>query len=327
MKDNRYLKIIVCVLLVILLLAGGLLVYKNLTKNPEKGKESELKTDVTPFLYEVTKEGSSNKIYLFGSIHAAVKEDLDSLPEYVINAYKNSSYLACEIDDKSVNDPEVLKELTKYMVYDDGSTIKDHLSEETYNKLVNFLNERGMYSTMLDIYKPAYFLTLLEQLSAQDAGLNLNNSVDSYMLNKAREDNKTILEVESVLFQIELLYGFPDVLYDYMIDGMVDEYDETINELKELYNYWKKGDISGIDDTSKEEFAIESNYSEELKKAIDVYESGLIIDRNVKMTEKAIEYFNNNQDVFFMVGSAHIVGDKGIAKLLEENGYTVKLVK
>ena len=53
----------------------------------------------------------------------------------------------------------------------------------------------------------------------------------------------------------------------------------------------------------------------------------MLDDRNIGMKDKLEEYFNNGYDVFYMVGAAHLLGDKGIAKLVEQDGYTVKLVK
>ena len=44
------------------------------------------------------------------------------------------------------------------------------------------------------------------------------------------------------------------------------------------------------------------------------------------MTEKAIEYFNDNKDVFYMVGAAHIIGDKGIVNNLKKQGFIIKQV-
>jgi len=52
------------------------------------------------------------------------------------------------------------------------------------------------------------------------AGLNSYDGIDIHFLKKARDDNKEILEVESVTFQYELLTGFSDELYDLIIKAL-----------------------------------------------------------------------------------------------------------
>jgi uncharacterized protein YbaP (TraB family) len=47
-------------------------------------------------------------------------------------------------------------------------------------------------------------------------------------------------------------------------------------------------------------------------------------DRNVAMTGKMEEYLKGKDPVFVVVGAAHIVGDKGIAKQLRDKGYKVE---
>jgi len=52
----------------------------------------------------------------------------------------------------------------------------------------------------------------------------------------------------------------------------------------------------------------------------------LLDDRNVTMAAKVDEYLKGKDPVFVVVGAAHIVGDKGIAKLLRDKGYKVEQV-
>jgi hypothetical protein len=52
----------------------------------------------------------------------------------------------------------------------------------------------------------------------------------------------------------------------------------------------------------------------------------LLDDRNVMMTGKMEEYLKAKDPVFAVVGAAHIIGDKGIAKQLRDKGYKVDQV-
>jgi uncharacterized protein YbaP (TraB family) len=55
-------------------------------------------------------------------------------------------------------------------------------------------------------------------------------------------------------------------------------------------------------------------------------EKKLLDDRNVAMTGKMEEYLKGKEPVFVVVGAAHIIGDKGIAKQLRDKGYKVDQV-
>ena len=325
-KKRTTITVIIVTIAIILL---GLLVWLLKTKIIDKDVKESVpsKEQITPVMYEVTRDDSKNKIYLFGSIHIANTNDLE-FPEYILNAFLESDYLACEMDsDEFQKNSEKIQEEVMKMLYSDGTTIKEHISETSYNKIVNFLTEKQMYSPIYDFYKPYFFQSLMTLVMANDAKISSSDGIDDYFINKAKENNKGILEVEGFEFQNNLLLSFDDHLYELYLIEAIDHYDEQVNSLKELYNAWKKGNIEDILKYSDDEMDIESNYSETEIKLIKDYNKKLIDDRNITMANKVEEYFNDDKDVFFMVGALHVIGDKGIAKELEQRGYTVKITK
>jgi uncharacterized protein YbaP (TraB family) len=52
----------------------------------------------------------------------------------------------------------------------------------------------------------------------------------------------------------------------------------------------------------------------------------LLDDRNVTMAIKLDEYLKGKEPIFVVVGAAHIIGDKGLAKMLRDKGYKVDQV-
>lgn len=323
-KRTTFTVILVTIAIIILGLLAWLLKTKIIDKDVKESVPS--KEQITPVMYEVTKDGSKNKIYLFGSIHIANINDIE-FPEYILNAFKESNYLACEIDivEFQKNSKNLEEEVMK-MLYSDGTTIKEHFTEASYNKIVNFLTKKEMYSPIYDFYKPYFFQSLMTLVMASDAKISSESGVDEYFIQKAKENNKNVLEVEGFEFQNNLLLSFDDHLYELYLIEAIDHYDEEVNSLKELYEAWKKGNIEDILKYSDDEMEIESNYSESEIKLIEDYNKKLIDDRNNTMTNKVEEYFNDDKDVFFMVGALHVIGDKGIAKELEQRGYTVKQI-
>lgn len=324
MKKKRIIFITICILICGAI--GFLISYKLLDKEDGPKTETKEKEKITPLMYEITREGSNNKIYLFGSIHLSNIVDIE-FPEYLMNAYNNSHYLACEFDiiEYQSNQDEMMNDITK-MMYVDGSKVSDHLNNETYEKLVNFLKSKGMYSELYEMYKPFFFESLISQIMALDAGINTSSGIDDYFIRKAKSDNKNILEVETGSYQTDLLLSFSDKLYDLILLETIDKYQDEVNDLKELYASWKKGDSDKLLEFSDEEIETDETYTKEQIDLINDYNTKIINDRNQNMTNKLIEYFDNNYDTFYMVGTLHLIGDNGIAKLLEQKGYTVKQI-
>lgn len=325
---NKKLVIIISILSVIIVGLLGWFLYSKLYKKDNINDFPPLEQkELSPLMYEITKEGSNNKIYLFGSIHMINPSDLN-FPEYVRKAYNDSQYLACEMDSVAyTSDTNKMTEMVQQMLYQDGTTIKNHINNDTYNKLVKILKEKEMYSELLEMYKPVFFQSYLLNAVASDAKINSTSSVDEYFIKKAKTDNKNILEVEGGDFQMNLLLNTSDRLNELMLIEILDNYEDEVKSLRELYEAWRIGDVEKILVNSDEDIKKSDNYSKEDQALIDEYNYKMFDERNLNMTNTLIDYFNSNKKTFYMVGAAHLVGDKGIAHLLEEKGYIVKRVQ
>ena len=315
-KSNN---IFVIIVLLFTLLLAGIFCFFLLDKKSKKDNESNKKEVITPLMYEITKEGSNNKIYLFGSMHM-VNHDEFEYPNYVLDAYNNSDYVACEFDIVEYTENMNTMEMLADFMYADGSTIKDHISEETYNKMTTFLRDKYTYNENLDIYNLYFFETMVTQTVISNSKIANGEAVDSYFLKKAKEDKKNILEVESYDYQLNLFLSLPDKYMEMEILELIDNYDEALKELDDLYDAWKKGDAEKFIEDNE---GNTKDYTEEELKLYEEYNKKILTDRNIGMTDKLISYFDNNYKTFYMVGAAHLVGDNGIAHLLEQKGYKV----
>jgi len=307
MKKIKYLLLMLCV---VLMLSGC-----------AQEKPDEERVVNTPLLYEVTKEGSQNKLYLFGSIHVG-DDSMYPLPNYVMDAYHESEKVAAEFDlveyENNINISEQLILLSKFMLKD-GLKIKDVIGEELYNQGVDILKNIDLYSPLYDSYNPMMWYTLLENAGTLESGLDSELGIDKHILNLAKEDNKDILELESAEFQLEMLLGFDLDIQTYMLKSSIVEYQESIDNIKELYELYKEGDYGKLIEFLTETDSEPNQYDIE-------FNNKLITERNIKMFEKLEESFVNGDNVFCTVGLAHIIADGGIASLFGKNGYNVREV-
>lgn len=273
----------------------------------------------TPLLIEATKEGTDSKLYLFGSIHAA-DETLYPLPDYVLNAYKESDAIAVEFDlIEFTKDLSNQIELLSKFVYTDEKTIQDDIDEETYEKSVEILKEAGLYNMMMDNYKPIMWQSLLENAAMASSNLDEQYGVDNHFLKTAKEDDKKIIELESAQAQYDILLGFKDDVQVQLLKSSLNSYEESVNDLKKLYDFYKKGDKEELEGLLFKEDEKEDKYLEE-------YNKKLITERNEKMAKILNDITKKDETVFCTVGLAHIIGNAGIADILESKGYSIKII-
>ena len=97
---------------------------------------------------------------------------------------------------------------------------------------MDFLTKKNAYINVYEQYKLYFFVSLLSNLMAQDAKINATGGVDDYFEQKAYEDKKTVLEVESYDYQMNLFEEFPDELYDLMLSEEIDNYEESVAGLQ-----------------------------------------------------------------------------------------------
>ena len=266
-------------------------------------------------------------MYLFGSMHIVNLDEFD-FPKYLMDAYNNSDIVAPEFDIIAAEeDIKLMTEYTESLMYNDDTTLKDHLSEETYNGLIELFKSKNQYVEYYEMFKPELWESLLSNMMAEDAGLH-GDGADHYFLQLAKKDNKQIIDVESFEFQASFLNDLDEKIYDILIGEMVSNYDEGVEELKELYQIWKDGNVSEIERLALEGITEEDRqkYSEYEINLIEEYNNRMLRERNIGMKNKLEEFFNEDKKVFFMVGAAHLVGEDGIANLLILDGYTVKQV-
>lgn len=321
-RRNNKIALIGFIVVILLLLGGGLFYYFSSNKENNTNIDVNVKERITPILYEVTKNGSDNKIYLFGSIHIFDVNKIE-FPNKLIDAYNSSKYLAVEADIVSYMDNMNVEEYSKSFMYKDGTKLKDHVSKETYEKIVKFLKEYYYFDETLEMFNLEFIETVIADQILSIAKLKSNEGIDTYFLKKAKADNKQILEVESMEYQMSLSKKIPDKYYELSINNALDDVDKQVSDAKDLYKAWKKGDLESLSKLIEGDNTPNEKYTKEEIKIFEDYYKLMLTDRNSNMTNKLISYFEKNQNVFYMVGTAHLLGDKGIVQLLKDKGFNV----
>ena len=310
--------------------------YKEITD--EMPPEAEPENKATPLFYHVTGE-NGQEMWLLGTIHVGDNRTA-YLPQEIYDAFAASDALALECDTETFDeqmeeDEELSDQVSNLYFYDDGTTIADHIDEELYTEALKYVKATGNYHMNAEYMKPSIWSQGIENFfMRQGQTLTAEQGVEERLTKLAHDQGKEIREVESSLFQIEMLTGWSEELHEELLAGSLASsgaaYFESVNE---LYEMWCAGDEAVLREALSDEVDTSEWTEEELaeyetqKDLIDEYNTAMSYDRNDGMLKAAIEYLESGDVVFYAVGLAHLLnGYNGLVDTLRAAGYTVELV-
>ena len=265
------------------------------------------------FLWKV--QSKTATAYILGSVHLA-KPDLYPLPQKIEESFAKSTALAVEADPAKAKDPALLRQLLAAAVYAKGDTLKQHLSNETYELAGQEVQRLGLPMETFKSFKPWFLAMSIETLELQRLGYDPEHGIDVYFAGKAA-GKKRIIELESFDFQIKLLNGFTEREQELFLLYTLKDLAGFQVETEKLMTAWRTGDTKTME-TLATRALFESAW--ELQ---PIYEK-LFYKRNREMTAKVGQLLNGKETVFVVVGAAHLVGMDGIIELLRGQGYSVE---
>ncbi|MGG4045072.1 TraB/GumN family protein [Paenibacillus favisporus] len=262
------------------------------------------------FMWEVQNNG--NTVYLVGSMHIADDSFYPLRPEFE-QAFAEADYLGVEIDLSKAADEEQQNMIMKLGMYQDGTTLKDHVSKDTYAKVGDILEQNGMKRDALDAFKPWVVETTISSLKSVMAGYEATEGIDLYFIQKALERKIPIVELESYESQLSMFDQFSKELQEKNLNAALDNFDVLDDGVDQMADMWKKGDEKALLELTNS-MAGDAEYNK-----------AMLIDRNIGMADKIDGYLKGDKkaEYFIVVGAAHYLGEHGVIKLLEDKGYTV----
>ena len=299
---------------------------QNSSQASAQTSESEQKPNsstITPALWRV-EDSKGNYNYLFGTIHAA-DDSVNVMPDYFEKAYADSSAIALEMDVSLVmKDTESMSKIMKFLIYSDGTKLKDHISKEVYdgiNSVAKHNNPAAYYDGMYNMFTPIAVSVLMENSIIEKCGMDSNKGVDLTLSNRAHADGKEVLEVESFEYQAEMMGRLSDKVGELLLINYTttEDFDKQVELMKKLYDDWK----SGREIREDNELPDDADIDEETRKALEAYEDEMFGKRNPAMADKIESYLNEGKKVLVMVGAAHYYGDDGLISLLTDRGYKI----
>jgi len=256
--------------------------------------------------------GPHCSLYLLGSIHFLKAENYP-MDAPIEQAFTNSQIVVFETDLGVMEQPATIldKVMAKTML-PAGESLKDQLSPQTYLLLSNYVTTAGLPLEMFAQFKPGMAAMTIEATELQKLGFEPEQGLDLHYYRLAVQQGKTMVPLESLDFQLDLITGFSKEEGELMLKTTLNEVETTRKMIGNLIAAWKTGDSPGT------EKALNSTKQD----APAIYKR-LLTDRNERWTPKLLELLAGDKNVMVIVGAGHLVGKDGVVQLLKKKGVKV----
>ena len=278
-------------------------------------------------LYRISGKGLESPSYIVGTYHLAPASFADSIPG-MRQAIEQTNQVCGELDMMDAFKPENATRLLQALMLPEGTTLTSLLTEDQLGRLNALLLEvlgtnlkDETYAAQADKMTPVALSTSLTLASfmKEYPSLNPMELIDNYFQMVALQNGKAVKGFETVDFQMQTLYGAP--LQKQVDDLMclVDHFDEAMEIASRITAAYFLQDFQQLTAILEEE--MEGSCA-----ATPEEEADLLDNRNHNWI-KMMPDMMTEQPTLFVVGAAHLCGEQGVLKLLEELGYTVEGVK
>jgi len=223
-------------------------------------------------LWEV--KSATNTAYLFGSIHLA-KASFYPLPQKVQKAYQQADTVAVELD--ATNREAVVKAMP-LLTYATPDKLQNHLQPATWQTLQKMT---GPAAERFQPLKPAMVATGLLVGTFARQGYDPVQGIDIHFIVRAKKDKKSIVELETMEYQAQILGGLSDEEGDAMLSQTLESLSngEAIRDTNQLIAAWKDGNAEKVVSMLQ----AEANKNPGSKKIME----RLLDDRNLAMLIKS----------------------------------------
>ncbi|WOI38953.1 TraB/GumN family protein [Alteromonas sp. CI.11.F.A3] len=256
-----------------------------------------------------------NTLYIGGTLHLLSESDYP-LPNAYDTAYQHSETLVFETDLDALETQEFAQSMMKKLTYTQGNSLADDLSEKTIANLSAHMEARGLSLSNFMMYKPAFLSITLSMIELQIMGLT-SEGVDKHFFNRGKNDNKTILWLESPEQQLSFIQKMGNGDEDAFIQYTLEDIETLPQVLPKMKSSWKAGDIDKMYEESMADF--KSEYP-------DIFDT-LLSSRNKSWMQFLVEALATKSTEFVLVGALHLPGELGVLNMLEQQGFSVEKVQ
>lgn len=273
---------------------------------------SAIQAASTPAFWVATK--GISKVYLFGSMHFG-RQDFYPLPDVVERAFTASSTLVVEVNllDLGADAQQVI---FRHAGLPNNQSLADIISPETYSALTAQASRNQIPVTAFNRFQPWYVTLTLVEAEIRKTDLRQQLGLDLYFLKRAAAVRKPVEELETFDAQLALFSSIAFEDQERFLRQTLADLQSSRGYLKVAADAWLSGDLGMLDKSLIEPFRTQEETTQLFDK--------MFTQRNVKMAKAIMDYFEEGESVFVVVGVGHMLGDDGVIRLLRSQGIDVR---
>ena len=273
-------------------------------------------TSNAQLVWKISGNGIRKPSYILGTHHGCPFNYCDSIPG-LMKAFDKVDNIIGEINMIELDDmsPERMQKMQAMMMMPADTSLLSLFSEEEAAKVNEWLGKKmGASLEMLSVMKPMTIMVTVQNKEMMEVipEIATMTTIDKYMQTLGQRKGKTIGELETADYQMELLYG--------------NSLEEQADALLEMIDH---GDSKGL--LQQLTNAYKSQNLDTLWKVFQEQMTGYEYDAIVKVRnfnwEKQMKEILPKQTTLLVVGAGHLPGEYGMINLLREAGYKIKPVK
>jgi len=255
-------------------------------------------------------------IYLFGTVHV-LPPSLSWHSPAVDKALGEAKAIYFETDTEG--DQAAFREiLNRLGLYEPSERLSDRLELKDLELLRSALAKLDMPLVAIESMRPWYAGIVISEAAVRKAGYDVSSGVESVMRPAARNAGKEIRFLETVEEQMSAFATLPeDVQIRFLTSGLA-EIDSASQELGDLVNAWKAGDVEALNRLLIEE---------DLGAIPELYDA-LLTRRNANWAPEIDTLMKSEPGTFLVaVGAAHLIGKDSVVEMLKPLGHVAERVQ
>lgn len=265
------------------------------------------------FLWELS--GPEGEFYLMGSFHY-MPENSYPLDDVIYNSLEESDVMAVEVDITEVDQMELQQFVMEEAFLGEGRELQNKISKDIYEEIIDIAGRHGIPEEDMNNFAPWYASQIIADFALQEIGMEAVEGVDIHMLERAREKDIEVVELETMMDQLKLLSEMDLDIQRAVVRDTIEELEYDLSRIEGAVAGWKEGEVEPI-----HEFLFERR---DKSPEMEEYYTKLFDEREVKMRDNILSLLEENKKPFVVVGSGHVVNDVGLLYLFEELGYEIE---
>jgi hypothetical protein len=237
------------------------------------------------------------------------------LPKEMEAAFASADTLVVEVNIEKIDQAKMMAFVQEKGMYGGNEKLPDNLKPETWNEVKDQCEKLGLFEAGIQKMKPWLLSMTMQVLQVQKLGLDSSLGIDKHFLDLAAKKGTKVDELESAEFQMNLLAGLDAKAQEHQLVRALDESKNLKEDVADIEQAWIAGDPAAME---KQLTKRQKDHPEAAAAA-----QKLIYDRNGPMAQKVEAYLKGNKTVFVIAGCAHMVGDKGIVRILQKDNFKV----